>query len=63
MFLEFVSSANWMRIWICEEFLKMRDILTYVHMLMSKNPAEREKLKVPTIIEKEKSMLKVSDTE
>lgn len=52
-----------MRIWICEEFLKMRDILTYVHMLMSKNPAEREKLKVPTIIEKEKSMLKVSDTE
>lgn len=46
LFLEFVSSGNWMRIWICEEFLKMRDILTYVHMLMSKNPAERERLKV-----------------
>lgn len=24
MFLEFVSSGDWMRIWIWEEFLKMR---------------------------------------
>lgn len=45
MFLEFVSSGDWMRIWIWEEFLKMRDILTYVNA-DGKDPAERERLKV-----------------
>lgn len=51
-----------MRIWICEEFLKMRDILTYVHA-DEQESGRKGKTEGTYHYRKGKSMLKVSDTE